>query len=116
MGVKIARFSFVPKENEQIDTSITVTEERRSVVHGVVKDKNGKYIKDAVVKLFKSEDCNDKCALKPLTHTFTDDCGQFIFGPLIPHKKYIVKVWVDDVKISRKEDEEENIIDNSIEL
>lgn len=106
MGTKIAKYSFVPKENEQIDTVITITEEPRSVIHGVVKDEKGRYVKDAVVKLFRAKECDDHCALKPITHTFTDECGQFIFGPLVPGKKYVIKVWVNDVKIYKTEDED----------
>ena len=103
MGVKITKCSFVPKPNEQIDTVITIDEEQRSVIHGVVKDKCGNYVKDAVVKLFKAKSDTDKCELKPITHVFTDECGQFLFGPLKPCIKYVIKVWVNNVKVKKVE-------------
>lgn len=102
MGARLVKFEFCPKENEQLEVSVKVPEEKRSVIHGVVKGCNNEVIKDAVVKLFEvigsSHNCNS-CHLKPLTHTFTDECGQFLFGPLCANKKYAIKVWYDDVKI-----------------
>lgn len=99
MGARLVRFSFTPGENEQIDAIIKVPEEKRSLIHGVVKDHKNKVIKDAVVKLFEVVNPHDPCALKPLTHTFTDECGQFMFGPLAPCKPYVIKVWINNVKI-----------------
>ncbi|MCT4605590.1 MAG: carboxypeptidase regulatory-like domain-containing protein [Marinisporobacter sp.] len=99
MGYKLVNFDFVPDENEQIDAIVKVPKEPRSAIHGVVKDCSNKVVKDAVVKLFKMPDPKKPCCLEPLTHTFTDDCGQFIFGPLCPHVKYVVKVWINHVKI-----------------
>lgn len=98
MGARLVKFEFCPKENEQIEALVKVPDEPRSVIHGVVVDFKNKVIKDAVVKLFEVLPGNP-CRMKPLTHTFTDDCGQFLFGPLQPNKKYAVKVWYSDVKI-----------------
>lgn len=99
MGSRLVRFNFTPGENEQIDAIIKVPEEKRSIIHGIVKDHKNKLVKDAVVKLFEVLDPCEKCMLKPLTHTFTDDCGQFLFGPLTPCKHYAIKIWIDNVKI-----------------
>lgn len=97
MGARLVKFGFKPRENEQIEAVVKVGEEKRSVIHGIVKDYKGKVVKDAVVKLF--EVVYPPCGLKPITHAFTDECGQFIFGPLCPNKNYVVKVWFNDVKI-----------------
>ena len=35
---------------------------------------------------------------KPVSHTFTDEHGEFVFGPLCPNKYYEILVWVNDVK------------------
>lgn len=99
MGYRLVKFDVIPKENEQLEITVKLPEEPRSVIHGVVKDCKDRPIKDAVVKLFELIDPHNPCDLKPLTHTFTDECGQFIFGPLWPKKKYIIKVWHDHVKI-----------------
>ena len=56
------------------------------------------YIKDAVVKLIEIDcDCG-KEERKPVTHTFTDKEGEFVFGPLCPDKKYEIQVFVNRVK------------------
>lgn len=100
MGYRLVKFEVCPKENEQLELTVRLPEESRSVIHGVVKDCKDKPIKDAVVKLFELINPCDPCSLKPITHTFTDECGQFIFGPVCPNKKYIIKVWHDHVKIT----------------
>ena len=99
MGSRMVRFSFTPGENEQIEAVVKLPEEKRSVIHGIVKDHKNRIVKDAVVKLFEVQDLNEKCSLKPITHTFTDDCGQFLFGPLIACKHYAIKVWINNIKI-----------------
>ena len=35
---------------------------------------------------------------KPVSHTFTDKDGEFVFGPLCPDKKYEINFWADRVK------------------
>ena len=35
---------------------------------------------------------------KPVSHTFTDKHGQFVFGPLCPEKKYEIQIWYNAVK------------------
>lgn len=98
MGSRLVKFSFTPRENEQIETVIKVPEEHRSIIHGIVKNYKNKNVKDAVVKLFEVLNIQE-CRLKPLTHTFTDECGQFMFGPLTACKQYVIKVWINNVKI-----------------
>lgn len=98
MGSRLVKYEFSPKENEQIEAVIKVPEEKRSVIHGVVIDCKNRPIRDAVVKLLEVIPGNP-CRMKPLTHTFTDSCGQFLFGPLHFNKKYALKVWYSDIKI-----------------
>jgi hypothetical protein len=99
MGARLVKFEFIPKENEQIETIVKVPEERRSVIHGIVKDWRNKIVKDAVVKLFEVSSTSNSYMLNPINHTFTDEHGQFLFGPLCPNKKYLIKVWFNDAKI-----------------
>jgi len=111
LGYKLVKFNFKPEENEQIEAIVKIPKEPRSVIHGVVKDSKNKIVKDAVVKLFELPNPGRPCKLVPLTYTFTDECGQFLFGPLCPNKHYVIKVWFTDVKIRRivtnTEDKEE---------
>lgn len=101
MGTKITKREFVPGQNEQIETIIQLEREPRSIIHGVVKDERNRPVKDAVVKLFEMPNQANCCELIPLFHTFTDECGQFLFGPLTPGKHYVVKVWHKEVAIRK---------------
>lgn len=79
---------------KQFDLEIVLPEDSRDVIYGVVKDCYQDPICDAVVKLI--EVCGDE--RKPVSHTFTDKDGEFVFGPLCPDKYYEVQVWVNRVK------------------
>lgn len=95
MGGRLIKFEFIPGKNEMVEAKITLPEEPRSVLLGQVRDYRGHIVADAVVQLF------EKCAhsLRPLSYTFTDEYGHFLFGPLCFDRSYVVKVWYDDVKI-----------------
>lgn len=112
MGYRMVKFNVTPEENEQIDAVIKVPEETRSVFHGVVIDECNRPIHNAVVKLL-TMDCNNE-HLEPITHTFTDKNGEFLFGPLCAHVKYVIKVWINNVKtreiVIRPEESEEECI------
>jgi len=99
MGYKLIKFCVTPEENEQIDAIIEVPVEKRSVIHGVVMDECNKPVEDAVVKLLMVKCRGKHTYLEPITHAFTDDCGQFLFGPLCPHVEYVIKVWINHVNI-----------------
>ena len=83
---------------KQFDLDIVIPEDNRSVLYGIVKDCYKEPIKDAVVKLIEVDyDCG-KEQRKPVSHTFTDKNGEFVFGPLCPDKKYDIQIWVNRVK------------------
>ena len=90
---------------KQYDLDITLAQDNRDVIYGVVKNCFKDPVKDAVVKLVEVDYNMGKKELKPVSHTFTDDEGEFVFGPLCPGKKYSVQVWansVEHVKICAK--------------
>lgn len=99
MGTKPVKFKFTPEKNEQIEAVVRVPEEHRSIIHGIVIDCENMPVKNAVVKLLAVRDINKQFLTYPITYTFTDDLGEFLFGPLCPDKCYIIKVWYNDVKI-----------------
>lgn len=82
------------ENGKQFDLDLKLPEDDRNVVYGIIKDHQGEPIKDAVVKLV--EVCKDE--RKPVSHTFTDKEGEFVFGPLCPHKSYAIQIWVNQVK------------------
>lgn len=88
----------VISSGKQFDIDITLPEDNRSVIYGIIKDAYDEPVRDAVVKLIEVErDCG-KEERKPVTHTFTDKDGEFVFGPLCANKFYEVQVWANDVK------------------
>ena len=97
MAYALFKHVFKVKEGEQLDLKIKLPEDNRGVVHGVVFDCRERAVKDAVVKLFKLKHDDCKCEFCPVTHTFTDEQGQFLFGPLCPEEEYAIKIWVDGV-------------------
>ena len=100
MSGKMACCSICPKENQQIEAVIKLPEEKRAVIQGTVIDCKGNPVADAVVKLFQiGEGCKLPC---PLTHTFTDDNGQFLLGPLCPNTTYMLKIFSDNTQIVQK--------------
>lgn len=81
------------EHGKQFDLDITIPHDERNVIYGIVKDNFGNYIEDAVVKLVEIT----KDERKPISHTFTDKHGEFLFGPLCPAKNYGIEIWVNKV-------------------
>ena len=86
--------------NQQIDAIAKLPRETRSCIFGTVLDDCGQPVVDAVVKLIQVVDSCDYPI--PLTHTFTDDNGQFLLGPLCPNTTYMLKIYSDNVQIVHK--------------
>ena len=83
---------------KQFDLEITLPEDNRGVIYGVVKDCYQEPVKDAVVKLIEVVCECGKEERRPVSHTFTDDEGEFVFGPLCANRFYEIQIWVDKVK------------------
>ena len=81
----------------QFDLEITLPEDRRDVIYGVVKDCYRCPVQNAVVKLIEKCDKMGKEELLPVTHTFTNKEGEFVFGPLCPDRKYEIEIWANRV-------------------
>lgn len=98
MAWKIEQLDFIGcdriKPSEERDVTIVLEEEKRALINGVVRTPDGKAVKGAVVKLFQRNDgigC-DEYDLCPITYTFTDEHGRFLFG-VEPDKDYTVLVF-----------------------
>ena len=83
---------------KQFDLDITLPEDYRDVIYGVVKNCYKEPICDAVVKLIDVVKEHGITVKKPVTHTFTNEDGEFVFGPLCPNKHYELQIWVNNVK------------------
>jgi len=92
-------YQFSVEPNEQKEVILKVKRETRGLLRGVIVDECGNPLKDAAVKLLELPEIKGG-ALIPLTHAFTDEYGQFMFGPLCCNKRYAIKVWVNNVCVS----------------
>ena len=83
---------------KQFDLEIKLPEDNRNVIYGIVKDCYGEPVCNAVVKLVEVIcDCGKEERI-PVSHTFTDKEGEFVFGPLCANKEYAIQIWVDNVR------------------
>ena len=74
-------------------------EDQRDVIYGTIKNVFKEPVKNAVVKLIEIEFCKDGIKKRcPISHAFTDEYGEFVFGPLCPGKQYAIDIWVNDVR------------------
>ena len=82
------------EKGKQFDLEINLPEDNRNVIYGIIRDCYKEPVEDAVVKLI--EVCLDygKEERNPVSHTFTDRDGEFVFD----EKKYEIQIWVDRVK------------------
>lgn len=90
------------ENGKQFDLDIELEEDRRNVIYGIVRDCYDNPVKDAVVKLIEVVNKDER---KPVSHTFTDEDGEFVFGPLCSDKKYEINIWanrVEHVKICKR--------------
>ncbi len=82
---------------KQFDLDITLPEDNRDVIYGIVRDCYKDPVKDAVVKLIEVVYECGKQDRRPVSHTFTDCEGEFVFGPLCKNKQYEIQIWVNKV-------------------
>lgn len=83
---------------KQFDIDISLPKDDRNVIYGIVKDSYKEPIENAVVKLIEIDCDHGKEERKPVSHTFTNEAGEFVFGPLCPNKFYEINIWVNRVK------------------
>lgn len=83
---------------KQFDLDITLPCDNREAIYGVVRDCFKEPVCDAVVKLVEIVCEHGKEERLPVSHTFTNKHGEFVFGPLCPNKVYAIDIWVNKVK------------------
>lgn len=86
------------EKGKQFDLDITIPEDNRNVIYGVIRDCYLEPVEDAVVKLIEVCFEHGHKERKPVSHSFTDKDGEFVFGPLCPDKTYEIQIWVNKVK------------------
>lgn len=83
---------FVLTRNNNI--IFTFKPQKRSAIHGIVKLSDGNNANNALVKLYSKQAKSDE--LIPVTFTFTDENGEFMFG--VPSGEYVLKIFYYDYK------------------
>ena len=83
---------------KQFDLDIVLPEDNRDVIYGVVKNCFKEPVDNAVVKLVEIVCEKGKEERRPIGHTFTDEDGEFVFGPLCPNREYAIQIWVNNTK------------------
>ena len=93
-----AQFYFKPAEGEHIGTAVTLEREKAAAICGTVKNRGGNVVCGALILLFTAE--NEK---RLIDRQFTDDEGQFYFGPIEGNVLYKIKAYKNDVKLRELE-------------
>jgi len=76
------------------DVEIAMPDDNRDSIYGVLRDLDKEPIRDAVVKLVEIRDGERR----PVSHTFTNEAGEFVFGPLCRDRQYEVLFWASKVR------------------
>ena len=71
---------------KQFDLDITLPEDNRDVIYGVVKNCFKEPVCDAVVKLVEIYCEDDREERRPIGHTFTDKDGEFVLDLYVQEK------------------------------
>ena len=90
-----SKFYFRPDCGEQVQMTLTVSEETHAAVCGTVIDHTGCTVRDAIVILYTCDTTDPQ----PIAGLCTDDDGQFVFGPLEGGKLYMIKVFHNDLQV-----------------
>jgi len=86
------------EKGKEFDIEINMPEDNRGVIYGIIRDCFSEPVDDAVVALVEVSHEHGKKERMPVSHTFTDDHGEFLFGPLCPDKSYEILFWANKVK------------------
>lgn len=95
------RFFVRAGDNERVTADIRLQPDSRSILHGTVKNETGQPLVGALMLLMEAGTPESEPVLQ--TATFTDDDGQYYFGPLKPGALYVVKVFYNQVKLRELE-------------
>ena len=95
----VADIDGVIADGKQFDLDITLPKDNRNVIFGTVRNAYKEPVEDAVIKLIEIRYGKDGVKERlPISHTFTNEDGEFVFGPLCEDKEYGIVIWVNDVR------------------
>lgn len=83
--------------SEQLEMDFFLNPELRKVILGTVRYPDGTPAPCSVVKFFRLKHINSDpettSELEPIGHAITDDCGQFLLGPVYPGDTIVLKIF-----------------------
>lgn len=99
-----ASFYVKPSENELIETTVHMKPDPHPALLGTVVSEDGKPLSGALVAIYRSGGAGAPDS--PEGSLYTDEFGQFAFGPLDPGKLYLVRVYKNNRQIRTLEQPE----------
>ena len=93
-----AKIYFKPAEGEHIEATVNIEPEKAAAFSGTVRNKAGEAQADALVLLFRAAE-----GKKLVGRQFTDEDGQFFFGPIEGGILYLIKIYKNNTKIRELE-------------
>ena len=81
-------FYVKPASHEVVNTTVSLSPEQRPALAGTVVDIHDKPVEAALVTFYRADTPG-----APIGALYTDELGQFAFGPLDPGKLYHIKVF-----------------------
>lgn len=90
---KPVQFKIKSDTNMGSQKKFKIGEDSRDIIDGIIVDSDNNPIENAIVKLYiiNSETNN----LDSISYSFTDEYGEFVFGPVDANNNYLIKVWYD---------------------
>ena len=93
-------FYFKPAKGEHIETVVHLEPDPRCALRGSLLDGKDQPVEAATVLLYQVP---EEGQYKLASHSFTDQAGQFVFGPLAPDTLYQIRIVNDEVKLRELE-------------
>lgn len=87
------KFFFKAVPGERIETALTLPEDDRSAISGIVHLSDGTPVVSAMVLLCDAE------THEPIAQAFTDETGRFLFGPLASEHLYYIHIYRDTTHV-----------------
>lgn len=81
-------FYVKPAAHEVVETTVSLAADQRPALIGNVVSADGKPVDAALVTVYRAD-----APATPIGALYTDEHGQFAFGPLAPGQLYQVKVF-----------------------
>ncbi len=93
-------FYFKPAKGEHIQTVVHIQPESRCALQGRLLDSGDRPVEAALALLYRID--GDQ-APKLQAQCFTDEMGQFTFGPLQPDTLFLIRIYKDAIKLRELE-------------